>query len=567
MFDTLPRNTQAIKDWTWANFEPYYADLQNRDLDADSAPAWLADWSRLVHLMTEWFARSRLASNQNTGDEQAEAYYKHLLADIYPSMTQADNDLSLKLLHSGIQPEGFDIPLRNLRADTELFREENLPLLTREQALGMEYGKITGAQTIEWAGEEYTVPQVEKLLEHPDRATREHIWRLSMDRRLKDRDALNGVWTQLFNVRRKVALNAGYDNYRDFRWKQLQRFDYSPKDCETFHAAIEKVVVPAAQRANERRRARLGVDQLRPWDLNVDPLGREPLRPWTDVEDFAQRAETIFGHVDPQLGEYYAIMRHEGLLDLPNRKNKRPGAFCTRFPVSRRPFIFMNAVGVQGDVRTLLHEAGHAFHTFECFNLDYAEQQNYPIEFGEVASMAMELLAAPYLTREAGGYFSESDAARDRVQHLEKILLFWPYMAVVDSFQHWAYTDGIAAADPTNCDAAWSALWDRFMKVDFSGMDDIKAAGWQRKQHIYLYPFYYVEYGLAQLGAVQVWANALDDQPGAVAAYRRALALGGTRSIPDLYVAAGVKFAFDADTLSRAIDLIEDTIESLEERA
>jgi oligoendopeptidase F len=258
-------------------------------------------------------------------------------------------------------------------------------------------------------------------------------------------------------------------------------------------------------------------------------------------------------------------MRQNDMLDVPNRKNKRPGAFCTSLPHTGSPYIFMNAVGKRDDVRTLLHEAGHAFHNFETMqHLPYLPQRRYPIEFAEVASMAMELLAAPYLDSTHGGYYVTADAARDRIAHLEKIIFFWPYMAVVDGFQHWAYTSGDAPRDPAACDEKWAELWSRFIHVDYTGLETERMTGWHRKQHIYNYPFYYVEYGLAQLGAVQVWANALSDQAGAVKRYREALALGGTRSIPELYAAAGAKFAFDAKTLGEAVGLIESTIERLE---
>jgi oligoendopeptidase F len=273
----------------------------------------------------------------------------------------------------------------------------------------------------------------------------------------------------------------------------------------------------------------------------------------------------MFSSVDPQLGRYFLQMETESLLDLENRKGKAPGGFCIDFPLARKPFIFMNAVGLHDDVQTMLHEGGHAFHTFEIAGLPYHPQLEIPMEFAEVASMAMELLAAPYLTRDQGGFYSPEEAARARIEHLENSLLFWPYMAVVDAFQHWVYTQPQLARDPAECDACWSALWDRFMQgIDYSGLDEHKVTGWQRKVHIFQDPFYYIEYGLAQLGAVQVWRNARKDQAGAVAAYRRALSLGGTASLPELFRTAGAHFAFDADTLAEAVQLMVGTIEELE---
>jgi oligoendopeptidase F len=564
MLAALPARVDEIRSWTWDQFQPFYDDLLARDLTADTLADFLADWTSLSSLVNELFSRARVATTQDTADEEAESFYKHLMAAIHPPMSKAVNALNKKLVESGLEPEGYAVPLRNLRSEIELFREENLPLQTREQGLMLEYAKITGAQQVEWDGAQITLLELAKTYEDQDRDRREKAFRLQADRWLEDRHALNDLWTRLYPVREEMARNAGFDNYRDYAFRLRRRFDYTPEDCETFHRAIEQVVIPAKVRIDQRRQARLGVETLRPWDLNVDPEGRPPLRPWETIEDFAAKAEQVFYKVDPSVGDYFATMRREDLLDLPNRPNKGPGAYCTAYPAIRRPFVFMNAVNLRGDVRTLLHEAGHAFHTFEVLKLPYAHQRSYPTEFAEVASMAMELLAAPYLSVEQGGYFTPEEAARDRIGHLEKIILFWPYMAVVDAFQLWAYTtpDG---ADPAACDAKWGELWSRFQPgVDFSGLEDYCVTGWHRKQHIFRYPFYYVEYGLAQLGAVQVWANALTDQPKAVADYLHGLSLGYTVTLPELYQATGAKFAFDADTLGQAVDLIERTISDLE---
>jgi oligoendopeptidase F len=345
----------------------------------------------------------------------------------------------------------------------------------------------------------------------------------------------------------------------------MLRFDYTPQDCVRFHQAIEKVVVPAVQHLYEKRRRRLGVKTLRPWDLEVDPQSRPPLRPFQDVSQLEQGVAAIIQAIDPQLGAYFDIMRREGLLDLENRKGKAPGGYCTDFPASRRPFIFMNAVGIHDDVQTLLHEGGHSFHVFESAHLPYAQQKEVGLEFAEVASTSMEYLGAQFLTN-PGGFYSPAEAARARIAHLEETLAFWPYMAVVDAFQHWVYENASEALDPSNCDQKWSELWRRFMiGVDWSDMEEEMATGWQRKLHILQSPFYYIEYGLAQLGAFQVWRNSLKDAPGAVAAYRRALSLGGSVALPDLYRAAGARLAFDELALKEAVDLALQTIHELEQ--
>jgi oligoendopeptidase F len=282
------------------------------------------------------------------------------------------------------------------------------------------------------------------------------------------------------------------------------------------------------------------------------------------MTEFQEKAAAIFDHVDVQLGAYFKRMQAEKLLDLDNRKNKAPGAYCTSFDVSRRPFVFMNAVGIQEDVQTLLHESGHAFHVFESGRLPYTQQLSVPMEFAEVASMGMELLAAPYLTRSDGGYYTNAESARARIEHLEGNILFWPFMAVVDAFQHWVYENPAQGSDPESCDSKWAELWQRFIPVvDWSGLEQERNAGWQRKLHIHQVPFYYIEYGLAQLGAVQIFANALQDQARAVSDYRRALSLGGKVTLPELFATAGGKFAFDVGTMQAAVSLMENTIESL----
>jgi oligoendopeptidase F len=452
-----------------------------------------------------------------------------------------------------------------MRAEASLFREANLPLLSDELKLSTEYDRIVGGQTVVWDGQELTLPQLQPVYLEPDRERRERAWRLAAERQLTDREAINALWAKFLELRGQLAANASLPDYRAYRWQQLLRFDYSPEDCFRFHQAIEQVAVPAAQRLYERRRQRLGVKTLRPWDLDVDLLSRPPLRPFAQVAELVEGTARIFQRVDPELSGYFEIMQREGLLDLDNRKGKAPGGYCDSFRASRRPFIFMNAVGVHDDVQTLLHEGGHAFHAFESYHLPYFNQLDPPLEFAEVASMGMELLASPYLPADEGGFYSPEQAARGRVEFLERAVLFWPYMAVVDAFQHWVYENHEAARDPANCDGRWEALWQRFMPgVDWSGLEAERATGWQRKLHIHQEPFYYVEYGLAQLGAFQLWRNARRDQAGAVAAYRKALSLGDTAPLPQLYAAAGVRFAFDADTLRQAVDLAEETIDTLE---
>jgi oligoendopeptidase F len=452
-----------------------------------------------------------------------------------------------------------------MRATADLFRPENLPLLAEEQKLSTQYDTIFGAQTVEWEGKEVTVSQLRPVYLDSDRTRRERAWLLASNRILADRQAINELWQKFLPLRQKIAANAGKPDYTAYRWQQLLRFDYTPADCLKFHKAIEKAVVPAASRIYERRRQRLGVDSLRPWDLYVDPLGRPPLHPFEALDELVAKTSTIFHQVDPQLGVYFDSMVREDLLDLDNRKNKAPGAYSAPLPMVRKPFLFMNAVGVHDDVQAMLHESGHSFHVYETAGIRYSHLLEYGMEFAEVASMGMELLASPYLEAGRGGFYTPAEAARAVIEVLEGQIIFLLYMAVVDAFQQWVYANPQQAMDPTECDAAYGKLYRRFMPgVDWSGLEGVMTTRWQRQSHIHEVPFYYVEYGLAQLGAVQVWRNALSDQAGAVKAYRHALSLGGSVTLPELYRATGVRFAFDAGTLGEAVALMESKISELE---
>jgi len=559
----LPRDAASISQITWAELEPHFAEIEARDLDADTVNDWLRAWSGVAEVAGEAYSRLSVATTVNTADEAAEASLNRYLDETYPQVESANQRLKEKLLASGLQPAGFEVPLRNMRAEADLFRANNLPLLADEQKLGMEYDKVIGAMSVNWDGEEKTLPQMAPYQLDGDRSVREQAWRATMMRWQQDRQAINDLWARFLDLRLKIAGNADKgDDIRAYQWSRYQRFDYSPEDCKQFHAAIEEVVVPAATRILERRRAALGVDKLRPWDLDVDATGLPPLKPFSGAEQLNDGVDSIFQKVDSTLGGYFRDMRAAGLLDLESRKNKAPGGYCTSFDVERRPFIFMNAVGLHDDVQTMLHEGGHAFHVYESAQLPYTFQMNVPMEFAEVASMSMELLGSPYLH---GSFYDDvRDANRARTEHLESCVLFWPYMAVVDAFQHWVYENPSESRIAANCDAEWTRQWQRFMPVvDWTGLEAERETGWHRKLHIHQIPFYYVEYGLAQLGAYQVYANSLQDASGAVAAYRRGLALGGTATLPQLFATAGAKFAFDASTLRTAVDLIESQLSAM----
>ena len=552
---------------TWDQVEPLYQSLMERELKEETLDDWMSDWSELRKLVDERNARLSLATDLDTTDEDAEKTFHHFLEEFYSSAQSADQKLKEKLLESGLEPAGMELALKKMRVEADTFREENLPLSTQESKLGTEYNKISGAQSIEWEGEELTLVQVKTALLTTDRDKRQNLWQLLAQRQLEDRDAINDLWIQFMKLRADQASNADFPDYRSFSWQKRLRLDYSPAESKQFIQAVKDVAVPAATRVYERYKTRLGIDQVRPWDLlnNQTTFSLPALEVFETEEEFTAKVGAILNQVDPVLGGYFNSMVKGELLDLMNRKGKAPGGFCTSFATEGVPFIFMNSSGKSSDLRVLFHEAGHAFHVYERVNLDYHHQWRAGMEFNEVASTAMELLAEPYLAEDQGGFMSTRDAALARLLNLEEKLLFWPYMAVVVAFQHWVYENHDQGSNPAACDSKWAELIDEYMPgINWNGFDEIKMTGWHRKLHIHLVPFYYIEYGLSSLGAFQIWEKARQDSVQAVVNYRKALALGGTASLPELYEISGAKLAFDKDTLGSVVELIESTMADLE---
>jgi oligoendopeptidase F len=432
----------------------------------------------------------------------------------------------------------------------ELFRAENVALETEEAKLCQQYQKLSGALTVNFRGSEKTLVQMGRYLEEPDRALRQEAWELVAKRRLQEADKFEEIFDELVKLRQQIAANAGFKNYRDYSFRKLGRFDYTPDDCKKFHDAVEKEIMPAVRELHSERGRQLGLKKLRPWDLAVDPHNRPPLKPFEQIEQMVSRTQKIFNHLDGELANGFQQMHDLHLLDLDNRKGKAPGGYQSTLAESRLPFIFMNAVGLQRDVETILHEAGHAFHALATQDEDLYAYRGSPIEFCEVASMAMELLGNEFLEE----FYPPAEANRARRTHLEGIIGFFPWMATVDAFQHWIYTHPNHMRAERK--AAWLALMDRFAgDIDWSGHEDARAHLWHRQLHIFLHPFYYVEYGIAQLGALQVWANSKRDKVKALNDYKTALALGNSRPLPELFSAAGCKFDFSSTTIKPLIQL------------
>lgn len=571
---SFPTSLADVNLRTWDSFQPLFAALQERPLTAENRRQWLVDWSDLSRLMRESAASIYIEKSLDTADTEKEQAFLDFINNVTPQVEMADQVLKERLL--ALDSEGADmadmaIALRNLRNEADLYREENIPLQTAVAKLDNEYEKITGGLKAVWDGEEKNLSQLTTSLKDKDRSVRERAWDVISGLWLQSRGELNRIYVDMVKLRQQMAVNAGLPDYRAYAFREKGRFDYAPEDCLTFHEAIEAVAVPATRRILAKRRERLGYASIRPWDwvpertLLIDTFEGAPLQPYQGQDELIQGGLNMFNGLDADLGRYFAAMAEEGLLDLETRSGKALGGYCSTLAMRRRPFIFMNGTGMHDDVQTLLHEAGHAFHVFETADLPLVWHLDMPMEFCEVASMSMEFLAAPHLTRDRGGFYTDAEAARARLEHLESAVTFLPYMAVVDAFQHWVYTHPEAAVDPTNCDAAWDAQWQRFIPdMDWSGYETTRMTGWQRKPHIFSSPFYYIEYGMASVGAMQVWRNSLQDHASALAAYRQALSLGGTQPLPALFAAARAEFRFDTAMLTELFGLIEQTIAELE---
>ena len=560
----MPESSGEFAKLTWDEILPIYNDLYFHPLTLENAKQWLKNWSDFEDLLGEAREQAYFDYTCDTTDQQKEADNLRFQTEIEPNAAEQRVRLSRRLLDLGYSAPEIEESLRRFRTTNEIFREENVPLNAEVERLGAEYQKITAAMTAEWNGEEVPLPRLRPFMQDPDRRVREKAWRLHRGPYVQARGELAALFTEQYAVRQQIARNAGFKDFRDYSHIEKHRFDYTPEDCYAFHASIEAKAVPAATRILERRRQRMGLETLRPWDVAADPEGRPPLRPFETANEFIEKGVSVFNQVDPALGGYFKTMQDEGLLDLQSRKGKAPGGYMTELAKKRRPLIFMNAAGIADDLVTLVHEAGHSFHGFEQFDRQLLFCQRWPgAEMTEVGSMAMELLSAPYWSLAKGGFYSDADYRRARIDHLEGIILFFPHCATIDAFQHWIYTDP-GGADPDARDTTWLDLRRRFEQgIDYSGLQPEWTARWYQQLHIFEVPFYYIEYGIAQLGALQIWRNAMRDQAAALAAYRHALGLGSTRPLPELFEAAGVKLAFDSATIGELVELVETELQKL----
>jgi oligoendopeptidase F len=584
---------QTIDLGDWLQIAPLFDQLEARAAKCKTVPAlerWLLDWSELTAALDEESSRRYIAMTCHTDNPDAEKAYLHFVESVEPQLKPRQFALEkIYVAHpqrAKLSQPRFQVFDRDVKNHVELFRTENVPLETEEAKLSQQYQKLSGSLTVKFRGEEKTLVQMGRYLEEPDRPLRQEAWELVARRRLQEAEKFDEIFDEMLKLRAQIAKNAGFENYRDYAFRRLGRFDYTPDDCTRFHDAVEKQFMPVVRELQAERRKQLELEKLRPWDLAVDPLNRPPLKPFTEVGQMVSRTQNIFNRLDGELGGGFQRMQELRLLDLDNHKGKAPGGYQSTLAESRLPFIFMNAVGLQRDVETILHEGGHAFHALAARDEDLYAYRSAPIEFCEVASMSMELLGNEFIEefypagevarasrpfdeikqkKHTGGTpvpLSSSDANRARRVHLEGIVGIFPWIATVDAFQHWIYTH----PNHTRAEraAAWLELMDRFGgDVDWSGHEEARAHLWHRQLHIFLHPFYYIEYGIAELGALQVWANSRRDKAKALNDYKKALALGGSRPLPELFQAAGCKFEFSAKTIQPIAKMLREELEKL----
>jgi oligoendopeptidase F len=549
----------------FSQLERLYRQLLDHPLQTDSqAEQWLRDFSELSSVVDEYGSRRYIDKSCHTDDEQIEKAYLYFVEEIEPKIKPLFFELQKKLLQSpaaaSLAGPRHQLLLRKWKADVELFREENVPLETQITRLNNDYDKISGAMTVTFRGNEYTLQQLARFIEEPDRATRQEAWEASNRRRLVDREAIEALFDQILPLRETIARNAGKSDFRAYMWQAYKRFDYTPEDCLKFADAVAETCVPVMRELDRKRREDLGVDRLRPWDLSVDPRNRPPLRPFeeSNVSGFVDGVKSIFSRLSPRLADDFESLRTRNNLDLQSRKGKQPGGYQCSLEEAREPFIFMNAAGLQSDVITLLHEGGHAFHCLAARDEPLVFLRSAPMEFCEVASMSMELLGADHFDV----FYPDAEASRAKRVLLEGITRLLPWIATIDSFQHWIYTHpGHTRGQRTT---EWLRLLDRFSsQLDWTGHEDARAAYWQRQLHLFHVPFYYIEYGIAQLGALQLWLKSRQDPHRALAGYRAALALGGTRPLPELFAAAGISFDFSPKTLRPLMAALREELDQL----
>jgi len=550
---------------TWDKLKPYFDALETRELSSfQHLQQWIVDYNELGAVVSEDMAWRYIKMTCDTNNVELRERYTDFVQNIDPNIAPIGNRLNEKLIACSYSKEltkkGFPIYLRGIKNNIELFREENIKLNTQLQELEQKFGEISGAQSIEVNGETITLQKAGIYLKDLNREVRKSVYDKVQARREKDESALNQLFNQLIELRHQVALNTGFKNFRDFKHQSLARFDYSVQDCLNFHNAVQQHVVPLVNANEQRRKAKLNLDVYKPWDTSVDEEGLPPLHPFKTADELVEKTILCFNRLDPFFGECIDTMRKMKRLDLDSRIGKAPGGYQYPLYETEVPFIFMNSVGLHRDLVTMVHEGGHAIHSFLDFDLELVEFKSPPSELAELASMSMELMSM-----EHWDVFFENteELKRAKRQQLESVMDALPWIAAIDKFQHWLYTH------PQHSEAERYAEWNTIMKnfgssvIDYSGCENHLARRWQMQLHLFEVPFYYIEYGFAQLGAIAVWRNYKKDPKKAVEHYKSALALGYTMPIPKVYEAAGIKFDFSPTYIKELMDFVKSEYEKI----
>ena len=544
----------------WEALEPYFKNLLEREINSkEELEQWLKDGSEVEAVISEDACWRQIRMTCDTENKKLEEAFAFFMMQIQPKVQPFADKLNRKLMDSPyvneIDQAKYFTYLRNVKKHITLFREENVPIQSELSVLAQQFGAISGKMTVNVNGQEYTLQQATKFLESHDRNLREEVYRKINERRLQDKEALDKLYSTLIEKRNKVALNAGFQNYRDYKFVEMGRFDYKKEDCFNFHEAVKLHVLPLADKVYAYKQQKLGLDTLRPWDTEAEPAGVNALNPFKTVDELIEKSIHCFSGLNPFFGDCLRKMKSIGHLDLESRRGKAPGGYNCPLPESGAPFIFMNAAGQMGDVTTMLHEGGHAIHSFLSHHLELNGFKEYPMEIAEVASMSMELFTMNHWDI----FFSDqNDLKRAKIHQLERVITIFPWIALVDKFQHWVYENPAHTADERT--TKWIELQNEFSSsvIDFSGLDHFRKYNWQRQLHLFEVPFYYIEYGIAQIGAIGLWMQYKKDPAAALSNYINALHFGGTKTLPALFEAAGLKFDFSPghiQTLMSFVDL------------
>lgn len=553
----LPENF-SVTDWS--ALKPYFDNLLARDLNSSAAlRQWLHDRSELESVISEDMAWRYINMTRYTENQEYNKRYEDFVVNIQPQIAPVSDQLNKKAAASeflaALEKEpGFDIMIRSLKKDIEIFREENIPLYTEITTEQQKYAQMSGAMTVEIDGQEKTLQQASVLLMSTDRNKREEVYHKITNRRLKDRGELDALFSKLISLRNQVALNAGFKNFRDYMFKALGRFDYTPQDCVNFHDSIRSQVVPILNEFARERKTALQVDRLRPWDKAVDPEGKNPLKAFENGSDLTEKTIQCFYKLDPYLGQCLSIMKEMGHLDLESRKGKAPGGY--NYPLSEIgvPFIFMNATSTLRDMVTIMHEGGHAIHNFLTRELELNDFKSTPSEVAELASMSMELISMDHWDI---FFTNPDDLKRAKREHLEDLIETLPWVATIDKYQHWLYENPTHSTEERRQN--WNRIFDEFSDTvtDWSGLQEAKDYLWQKQLHLYEVPFYYIEYGMAQLGAIAVWRNYRADKQKGLQGYMNALKLGYMKTIPEVYQAANIRFDFSREYIKELMEFVK----------